>query len=73
MAMSLCQDQCNMLAVVQLCLGEALTNQLLGVVPGAELQCAKTRVSNPHCLPLPPWGQFEVELSQTQGECVCVV
>ena len=66
-ALSLCQEQCNLLSVVKLCLGETLTGQLLGALPEASLQCSESRTSNPGCLPLPQWDQFGTLQADTQG------
>ena len=67
--MVLCHDQCSLLSVVTMCLGQALAGQLVG---GAGLQCDQNRATNPHCLPLPSWGQFEVELSDSEGMHTCM-
>ena len=57
--MSLCQEQCNLLSVVKLCLGETLIGQLLGaLLEASRLQCSESKKSNPGCLPLPQWDQF---------------
>ena len=67
MAMSLCQDQCSLLSVVKLCLGESLTGQLVRAVPGASLQCSESRRTNPGCLPLPQWDQFGAVQTESKG------
>eukprot|EP00731_Ephydatia_muelleri_P012542 Em0006g1436a len=66
-AMSLCQDQCSLLSVVKLCLGESLTGQLVSAVPGASLQCSESRKSNPGCFPLPQWDQFGAMPAESKG------
>ena len=72
-AMSLCQDQCSLLSVVKLCLGESLTGQLVRAVPGASLQCSESRRTNPGCLPLPQWDQFGAVQTESKGVyCGCV-
>ncbi|KAL5466693.1 hypothetical protein EMCRGX_G030839 [Ephydatia muelleri] len=68
-AMSLCQDQCSLLSVVKLCLGESLTGQLVRAVPGASLQCSESRRTNPGCLPLPQWDQFGAVQTESKGTC----
>ena len=55
----LCQDQCDLLSLAKLCLGETLAGQLMDAVPGAILQCDQRRSANHLCLPLPSWEQFE--------------
>ena len=67
MAMSLCQDQCSLLSVVKLCLGESLKGQLVR----ASLQCSESRSTNPGCLPLPQWDQFGAMQAESKGVCVC--
>ena len=68
MAMSLCQDQCSLLSVVKLCLGESLKGQLVR----ASLQCSESRSTNPGCLPLPQWDQFGAMQAESKGVCVWV-
>ena len=67
MAMSLCQDQCDLLNLAKLCLGETLAGQLMDAVPGAILQCDQRRSANHLCLPLPSWEQFEGKIVDPQG------
>ena len=68
--MALCHDQCDLLSVVKMCVGQSLAKQLVAV-GGASLQCDQSRATNPHCLPLPSWDKFEVKLSDTQGMHTC--
>eukprot|EP00731_Ephydatia_muelleri_P009485 Em0005g71a len=65
----LVQDQCSLLSVVKLCLGESLTGQLVRAVPGASLQCSESRRTNPGCLPLPQWDQFGAVQAESKVDC----